>query len=178
MMVNGSKIEPRADLRGAYLVGTNLGGADLEDADLQDAYLQGANLVGANVAGACLRAANLRGAYLRAANLRGANLRDADLEGANLGGADLGGAYLGGIDFRSAAGNGSEIINIDNPWNEWIIVYTSSQLAIGCQQHAIEDWKGFEISTIANMDHAALDFWTDMKDYIFQEIEENQLYSS
>ena len=61
--------EPKADRRGADLIGAVLGGADLTGA-------------------------NLRGAYLIGADLRGADLSSADLLGADLRGADLSGADL------------------------------------------------------------------------------------
>lgn len=55
---------------------------------------RGADLIGAGLAGADLRAADLRGAYLVGADLRGADLRRADLLGADLRGADLSAADL------------------------------------------------------------------------------------
>jgi len=64
MEINGYKIEPNADLRGADLSGANLSYANLSGADLRHAYLSGANLRGAD-----LRDANLRGANLSRANL-------------------------------------------------------------------------------------------------------------
>ena len=62
MIVNGYKIEPFANLKGAYLKGANLKGANLE----------GADLYGANLYGAYLECANLKGANLEGANLYGA----------------------------------------------------------------------------------------------------------
>jgi hypothetical protein len=93
-VVNGYKIEPRADLQGANLQGANLQGADLGGSDLCGADLQGANLGGAYLCVAYLEGANLGGANLRRAYLVGANLEGAYLRGANLRGANLEGAYL------------------------------------------------------------------------------------
>ena len=85
--VNGYKIGPKADLRGANLGGADLRKADLRDADLREAYLLGANLLGAN---------------LTDANLYGADLYGATLTGATLTGADLGLAHLDGALFFDA----------------------------------------------------------------------------
>jgi len=115
--VNGYKIEPGADLRGANLVDADLAGANLEKANLYganllSANLMGANLMGANLTGAILRKANLQGANLEKANLTGANLEKANLTGANLEKANLTGANLTGTslsvtlwDRRSAGAN-------------------------------------------------------------------------
>ena len=104
MEVNGYKIKPNANLRGANLreadlSGANLYEADLREADLHQAYLQEANLRGANLYEANLRWADLCEANLRGADLRGADLREADLCGANLQEADLGEADLGGAEL-------------------------------------------------------------------------------
>ncbi|HXV93692.1 MAG TPA: pentapeptide repeat-containing protein, partial [Pseudonocardia sp.] len=69
-LVRAGSPGPRADRRGADLIGRRLRSADL-------------------------RGANLRGAYLIGADLRGADLALADLIGADLRGADLRGADLG-----------------------------------------------------------------------------------
>jgi len=61
--------QPRAEHRGADLIG-----ADLRRADLS----------GANLRGACLIGADLSGANLRLVDLTGADFRDADLSGADL----------------------------------------------------------------------------------------------
>ena len=72
--INGCKIEPATDCRGAILVGADLSHFDLGGADLTDA--------------------NLHGADLRSADLRNANLSGADLSGADLTNANLVGAML------------------------------------------------------------------------------------
>ena len=173
MMVHGSEIIPKANLQGvnlqyASLAGANLGDANLMCADLSSTFLRGANLQGADLRGANLRYSDLQDADLQGANLRGANLRDSDLNGANLAGANL-----EGISFRNVAGNGSEIINIYNPYNSWIIAYTKNQLAIGCQQNPIEDWREFNDEFINNLHADALYFWDYTKDYILNYIKGN-----
>jgi hypothetical protein len=89
MLVNGYKIGPRADLRGAKLKGADLQGADLRYAFLLSADLSHANIHGANLEEADLKDANLTGAYLRFVNLKGADLRGANLTGAVFQNADL-----------------------------------------------------------------------------------------
>ncbi len=128
-----------ADLRGADLRGANLSGADLSGADLSGANLREANLRWAN-----LRRANLREANLYEANLSGANLCGVDLHGANLYEVNLSGAALSGVDLceasiSNAIGNRKEICSTQI--GEYPIVYTSTQLAIGCTQRSIEEWK-------------------------------------
>ncbi len=105
MIVNGYKIEPRANLRGVYLRSADLRSADLRSAnlrgaDLSDADLRGADLSDADLSDADLWSADFRGAYLRSADLRSANLRGAYLRGANLWGVNLRGANLWCADLR------------------------------------------------------------------------------
>ncbi len=73
-ILNNQEDGKQANLRNAYLVGTDLSEINLSFADLR---------------GADLRGADLRGATLREANLSFADLEGADLEGANLEGANL-----------------------------------------------------------------------------------------
>lgn len=89
MIVNGYKIEPRADLWHAKLSGENLSGADLRWSILAGSDLSHANLSDANLEGAALRDANLTGANLSGANLEGADLRRANLQGAVFQNADF-----------------------------------------------------------------------------------------
>ena len=60
-VVNGYKIEPYANLKGANLKGANLKGADFYGADFYGADLVGADLWGADLRGAYLYGANLAG---------------------------------------------------------------------------------------------------------------------
>ena len=97
--VNGYKIEPGADLRGA-----NFEGVEIEVADLREANLQGTNFQGAYLGGACLKEANLQGANLREANLDEAVFRQANLIGVDLTGARSGFAHWPKRFDRKAAG--------------------------------------------------------------------------
>ncbi|EFG65336.1 pentapeptide repeat-containing protein [Streptomyces sp. SPB074] len=63
---------PRANHRGAVLLGTRLRGADLRAANLRGARLVGADLRGADLRGADVTGTDLRGADLRGADARGA----------------------------------------------------------------------------------------------------------
>ena len=73
--INGCKIEPATDCRGAILVGADLSHFDLSGADLTDADLSDADLSGAILWNAGLNGADLSGADLSNANLVGAMLR-------------------------------------------------------------------------------------------------------
>lgn len=122
--------------------------------------LSRANLRGVNLSGANLRDANLRGANLRCADLYDVNLSGANLYVANLRGADLYDANLSG-----AVGNGKEIKSMQLGYYQ--IVYTKDILAIGCEQHSIEDWK-----TLHNIELSEEDFelLQENKDFIFDVI--------
>jgi hypothetical protein len=82
------------------------------------------------------------------ANLSGANLSDANLRGANLSGANL----------RWAIGNMREIKSAQ--FDQWPVTWSSDDLAIGCQQHAIEKWRNADPRWIAAMDRGATDWWS------------------
>ncbi|MFW1903628.1 pentapeptide repeat-containing protein [Acinetobacter baumannii] len=139
---------------GADLFGADLFGANLRDADLRGANLSGADLRGADLFGANLRDADLRGANLRGADLFGANLRDADLRGANLRGADLRGANLS--DAKAAP-----LIVYGLRW--YVVISGLGKMRIGCQEHAVADWKSFDDARITRMDSEALEFWNQHK---------------
>ena len=109
--------------------------------------------------GANLRGANLRDANLQDANLRDADLRDADLQGANLRGADLQCADLRDADLRDAK-HAPLVIN----GLRWMVYISGTgMMRIGCQEHSIEDWKGFSDELISRMDSYALEFWNQHK---------------
>ena len=120
--------------------------ADLSSANLRYANLSKANLIDANLSKVDLRYANLS-----RANLRGANLIDACLIDANLRGANL----------RGAVGNGREIKTLLTEF--YHVTYTSTQMVIGCEQHAITDWFKFDDKRIKDMDVRATEFWTIYK---------------
>ena len=128
-------------------------------ADLNGADLNGANLIGADLSGADLSKANLRWA-----NLSWADLREADLREANFIGADLFGAVLSGADIRWAIGNGNQIKTVQT--SIWTIGYTTKVMAIGCEQHTIDDWMSFDDDRIADMSSIALVFWNKWKPII------------
>ena len=135
---------------GANLTGANLTGADLRGADLTEADLSRADLTGANLTGANLRSANLRWAYLTGAIMTGADLRGADLRGA------------------TGLNHWIKCIQVE----DWPITYTSEVIQIGCQRHAIEEWRAFSDLEISEMDKSkALKFWKKWKATIFQIIE-------
>ncbi|QNX16523.1 pentapeptide repeat-containing protein [Acinetobacter seifertii] len=148
-----------ANLRDANLCGANLCGANLRDANLCGANLRGANLYDANLRDANLYDANLRDANLRDANLCGANLRDANLCGANLRGANLYDANLRDANLRGA--KAAPLIVYGLSWD--VIISGLGKMRIGCQEHAVADWKSFDDARITRMDSEALEFWNQHK---------------
>ena len=106
---------------------------------VETAIAQGANLRGANLEGA-----NLWGANLWGANLRGANLRGANLWGANLWDAKNSPLVINGLNWT-------------------VYISGTGMMRIGCQNHSIEDWKGFTDDRISQMASDALEFWNQHK---------------
>ena len=161
-----------ANLSGANLGDANLSGANLGGANLSSAYLRDANLGDANLSDANLSDANLSGAYLSGANLRDANLSGAYLSGANLRDANLSGAYLSDANLRDANLSGAKwrdiIINriplhISIP-HQWTITILDDHMQIGCEFHALSDWRTFDDARIVAMDgRNALRFWRTYK---------------
>ena len=78
------KIEPRANLEKANLLGRNLSGANLAKANLRNANLEGSDFSEANLQGADLRGSNLNQVNFRNANLKNARLNDDTLLYTNL----------------------------------------------------------------------------------------------
>jgi uncharacterized protein YjbI with pentapeptide repeats len=105
----------------------------------------------------CLEAAtqagaNLTYANLTYANLTGANLTDANLTGANLTGANLTGAKWRGIVINKAP---LQLYGL-----RWTVTILDEHIQIGCQLHAVSEWREFDDATIIGMDGKdALRFW-------------------
>jgi uncharacterized protein YjbI with pentapeptide repeats len=102
-------------------------------------------------------------------------IMEAVARGVNLGGVNLGGANLHCADLRGAVGNSREIksLSILN----WPIAFTDTEMAIGCKQFAIGEWKNFTDEEIDNMEHTALAWWKKHKDFIFLSIELSREWS-
>jgi len=163
-LTDASTVKSGINISGANLRYANISGADLRGANISGADLRGADLRGANISGANLRCTNISGADLSGANISGANLR-----GANINGADLRGADISGADLRGATGNQKEIKTINT--TKYTIVFSDEKLAIGCQQHSIEEWKEFTDDEISEMDNGALEWWNRWSAFIFTAIE-------
>ena len=82
--MNGCKIQPNTDCKGAKLAG----------ADLHDANLSGANLEGADLTGTNLMSSNLTNANLSGAKVWFTDMQSADLTGAKTTGAEFANANL------------------------------------------------------------------------------------
>jgi len=122
-----------------------------------------ANLRYANLGGLDLRNANLSSADLRYANLRDLDLRDVDLTHASLTGANI----------RYAIGNGREIKTLQTEF--YTVVYTSTEMAIGCEHHNITDWFEFDYEHIEAMDERATEFWAIYKPVLITLININNI---
>ena len=153
----------------------NLKNADLNNVNLSYANLRGANLTGIDLTDSDLKYTNLNYANLNYtdlsytnfnnADLNYASLIDADLSNANLSYANLNNANLKGVNLINAIGNMKEICSMQ--LDKWQVVFTKDILAIGCQQHKIEEWKNFNNDRIHEMHSDALVWWEKWKDLIF-----------
>ena len=118
-----------------------------------------------------LHGANLCDADLRGADLRGADLSSADLRGAYLHGADLRGAYLRGAD-------GEKIKIEKTPLQilgfHWDIIIFDQHMEIGCEFHAIKDWKEYDDCRISKMDSHALEWWKRHREMVLSFCEMNE----
>ncbi len=119
---------------------------------------------GSNLSYSNLSESNLRGSDLSESNLSESNLSWSNLRGSNLRGSNLRGSNLMG-----AIGNMLEIKSLQ--LETWPITYTADRLQIGCQNHSIEEWRGFDDETIETMAEGAIEFWHKWKDIILKIIE-------
>ena len=147
---------PHHDPRGAKPERANLRFTDLRYVDLHSANLRYTELYSADLRFTDLRDANLSCADLRYANLGFASLRDADLRDAKL---------------HHVIGNRKEIKTIQT--DPWPIVLTKDVMAIGYEQHSIEEWRGFDDDRIASMDDDALEWSRTWRPVIEQIIKVN-----
>jgi hypothetical protein len=151
-----------ADLRGAYLRAAGLADTDLRGADLRGADLRGADLRYANLLDADLRDTNLRNANLEGAKLQGTSLQYVNLLGANLQNTNL--PYA---DLRWVLGDGKRIKTIIDKYMI-VIMLEYGVMAIGCEQHSIDEWMNFSDEEIDKMHTDALHWWKVWKPRIQQ----------
>ena len=135
--------------------------------------LNGRNLCGSDLSHRNLRGSNLRGSDLSGSYLSGSNLRKCDLSGSNLSDCDLRGSILSGSNlegcrFIRTIGDGNQIHTMQTTVWPVVIFLGQNTMAIGCEQHSIDDWRIFTDSKIARMDDNALSFWKNWKLVIFQ----------
>ncbi|HDI2988874.1 TPA: pentapeptide repeat-containing protein, partial [Acinetobacter baumannii] len=71
------------------------------------------------------------------------------LRGANLCGANL------------SCAKASPLIVYGLRWD--VIINGLGKMRIGCQEHAVADWKSFDDARITRMDSEALEFWNQHK---------------
>lgn len=154
----------RCDFYRADMAWSDFRGVDLHGCSMRLADLSHANFGGSDMKGADLSAANLCYAKLENAFLDGACLCRASMHG-----ADMTGAELTGADLRWSIGNGNEIRSFQLGYYHVVICITHNVrvMAIGCQQHSIDDWMRFDDDDIEDMDgKAALKWWGKYKAFI------------
>ena len=74
--------------------------------------------------------------------------------------ADLRDANLRDVRLRRVVGDGERIKTVQSKWH---IAYTEDIMAIGCQQHTLEDWFSFPDSRISRMGVDSLRWWKEYK---------------
>jgi len=148
-----------ADMRCAYMSGANMSDADMSGANMSDADMSGANMSDADMSGADMRCADMRYADMSGANMSGANMSGANMSGANMSGANMSGGIGNMIELKTLL------------LDKYVVTFSASHMAIGCQQHTIEEWFGFTDGRISQMDRGALEWWKKWKDFIFTAIE-------
>jgi len=169
-----------ASFRGSSFQGAILGrailrhasfdGAIFDDAIFDHAYLDHACLTSASFERARFEGASLRGARLDYACLTSASFERASLRGARLKDARFGGARLNHASIEGVSGVNDYIkcIHIDT----YPITYTADVMQIGCERHAISEWREFDDTRIARMDgKKSVKFWRKYKAWIFQALE-------
>jgi hypothetical protein len=92
-------------------------------------------------------------------NFRGEDLSGLDLSNLDFRGADLSDANFHGADLCNCTGNMKEIKSMR--LGKYNIVYTKDILAIGYDQHTIEEWKNFTDDKINKIDVGALKCWVN-----------------
>jgi uncharacterized protein YjbI with pentapeptide repeats len=96
-------------------------------------------------------------------NLSNACLDNASLHTANLYETTLNETSFVNSNLRWAIGNGEELKSMQ--WEEYCVVYCPSTnvMAIGCQQHSVEDWYNFTDIEIEDMETGAIYWWRKYK---------------
>ena len=100
------------------------------------------------------------------ADLQGADLLWADLQGADLQGADLRKTDLQGADLRWADLRRANDAPLAVQVGPWLVLIHSGYMRIGCERHAVDDWRQFDDAAIQSMDSHALTFWSLNRDWL------------
>jgi uncharacterized protein YjbI with pentapeptide repeats len=173
-----------ANLKNSDLVAGNFTGADFEYSNISNSILDisdftharfhKTNLTGSSIANATFIGVSLTDCNLSDASLNRTNFTNALLYGSNLDnttlwrtkftGAKLDGVSLEGASLCNCIGDGTVIRTLYiAPWR--INVYNDI-MAIGCEQHTIEQWYNFTDIQIDIMNKNALQWWYTNKDTI------------
>jgi hypothetical protein len=167
--VNGEKLRlSYSDLSYSDLSYSNLSNSNLSNSDLSDSNLSYSNLSNSNLRNSDLRYSDLRNSNLSNSNLSNSNFRNSDLRY-----SDLHNSNLSNSNLWNTIGNNREIKTLIC-FSEYHINYTADTLQIGCENHAIKDWREFDDDRILMMGgKRALTFWRKNKDILRMIIEQN-----
>jgi len=140
----------------------NFDSLDLQDINMNRSNLKFSRFVNANLKNANLSKVSFEHADFENANLENADLSGADLSNANLKGANLKNANLNNARITNVIGNDVEIHSF--AFMDYNIVYTDTELQIGCVRRLIGEWFSFSDRQILEMDgKKALVFWKECK---------------
>jgi uncharacterized protein YjbI with pentapeptide repeats len=140
---------PKADCKGANMVGMSIKGADMRGADMR-----GADMTRMDMSGMDLRGADMRGANMSHANMNGADMRGAKLDGANMshtvmGNANMTGMTLKNVKMTGAKMRGAKLMNTKitgGKWNSMVM----DRVNIGGAVITKVDFTGTEFNRVTN----------------------------
>lgn len=138
--------------------------ADLSDVDLSWMDLSGKVLRRAKLSHAKLIGTNLTDTDLTSAYLTDADLSNANLSWTTLSFSYLDGANLQGVRIMNTTGNGKQVRTMQ--LNKYYVVVAGDELAIGCEQHKVNEWAAFTDSEIELMDVGAVEWWKKHKELV------------
>jgi hypothetical protein len=142
------------------LISTHLSYTTLTRTDLSWSKFNGSFIGCVDFAGAKLYGSDFMNCTIYHTDFIGADLRYSDFTDSDITWSDFTGAKL-----NNCKGDGKIIRNFDNSLRYRITNYKDI-MAIGCQQHTIEQWFNFTDNQIEKMDKNALEWWNTHKDKI------------
>lgn len=143
----------------------------LEGADFSKTILSGANFSEADCTDVNFELTDCRSAMFIRSRLIAANMKYANLMHAIFADLKMINCCLEGANIRYLEGSSEQIRVITGL--RWRVIFTDDDMAIGCKQLPIREWRTVSDGRIALMSHGALDFWKENKKLIFAFIEKS-----